>query len=226
MELIDNVNRTLREDLRETIQKGSRVSIAAACFSMYAFQELKRELESVEQLRFIFTSPTFVSERAEKTAREFYIPRLSREKSLYGTEFEIRLRNELTQRAIAKECADWIRSKASFRSNITNENLMGFANVDEVSYYPLNGFTTVELGCERGNSMFTAIVKSAPAENARCYLTKFDEIWYDSTRLQDIISVKGKRNCCLKEKALFIDLKFSRDMLQQEARKVKKSDFE
>ena len=61
--------------------------------------------------RFIFTSPTFVKEKAEKQKREFYIPRLSRETSLYGTEFEIKLRNEMNQRAIASECADWIREK-------------------------------------------------------------------------------------------------------------------
>ena len=93
----------VRDDLRVEIKKGSKVSIAAACFSMYAYQELKKQLEAVEEFRFIFTSPTFVKEKAEKQKREFYIPRLSRETSLYGTEFEIKLRNEMTQRAIAKD---------------------------------------------------------------------------------------------------------------------------
>ena len=111
MELFGNVNRTLKDDLSETIREGSRVSIAAACFPMYAFQELKKQLESVEELRFIFTSLIFTTEKTKKESREFYIPRLSREKSLYGTEFEVRLRSELTQKAIAKECAEWIRSR-------------------------------------------------------------------------------------------------------------------
>lgn len=62
-------------------------------------------------MRFIFTAPTFVTEKAKKEKREFYIPRLNRERNLYGTEFEIKLRNELTQKAIAKECADWIKEK-------------------------------------------------------------------------------------------------------------------
>ena len=74
-----------------TIEKGSRVSVAAAYFSMYAFNELKKQLESVKEFRFIFTSPTFIREKAEKQKREFYIPRLSREKGIYGTEFEIKL---------------------------------------------------------------------------------------------------------------------------------------
>ena len=117
MKIFDNVTNTVRDDLRAEIKRGSRVSIAAACFSMYAYQELREQLESVEEFRFLFTSPTFIREKAAKEKREFYIPRISRETSLYGTEFEVRLRNEMTQRAITKECADWIRAKARFKSS-------------------------------------------------------------------------------------------------------------
>lgn len=131
MKMLDNINDTVRDDLQETMQKGSRVSIAAACFSIYAYKELKKQLENIEELRFIFTSPTFVQEKTPKARREFYIPRLNRERSLYGTEFEVKLRNEMTQKAVAKECAEWIRSKAVFRSNVTSEQMMGFMNVDE-----------------------------------------------------------------------------------------------
>lgn len=186
MELLDNVNKTLKDDLGEAIKGGSKIAIAAAFFSIYAYQELKAELEGIDELRFIFTSPTFVTEKVAKESREFYIPRLQREKGIYGTEFEIKLRNELSQRAIARECADWIRSKATFKSNVTAENLMGFMNVDDISYSPLNGFTSVDLGCERGNNMFTAIMKTTSAENSRYYISKFNEIWNDKKRLQDV----------------------------------------
>ena len=104
MKILDNITNTVRDDLRVEIKKDSRVSIAAACFSMYAYKELKKQLETIDEFEFIFTSPTFVKEKAEKQKRKFYIPRISRETSLYGTEFEIKLRNEMTQRAIAKEC--------------------------------------------------------------------------------------------------------------------------
>ena len=123
MKVIDNLNEMVRDDMISTISKGSKMSIAAACFSMYAYKELKQQLEQVDECRFIFTSPTFVTEKAEKQKREFYIPRLSRENSLYGTEFELKLRNEMTQKAIAKECAEWIRKKATFKSNTTGENM-------------------------------------------------------------------------------------------------------
>ena len=108
MQIIDNIHRVLKEDLEETILSGSKVSIAASCFSIYAFDELKAQLKDIDELRFIFTSPTFVTEKANKQKREFYISRLYRERNLYGSEFEVKLRNELTQRAIAKECAEYI----------------------------------------------------------------------------------------------------------------------
>ncbi len=109
VKVFDNVTEILRDDMASTISKGCKVSIAAACFSMYAYKELKKQLESVDECRFIFTSPTFVTEKTEKQKREFYIPRLNRESSLYGTEFELKLRNEMTQEGNREECADWIR---------------------------------------------------------------------------------------------------------------------
>lgn len=183
MELIDNKNKTLRDDLSVEIKQGSKLSIAAACFSIYAFQELKKELSGVEELRFIFTSPTFTTEKAPKEKREFYIPRLNRERSLYGTEFEVKLRNELTQKAIAKECAEWIRKKAVFKSNKTNENMMGFVTTDSISYSPINGFTTVDLGCERGNNAYTMIQK-AEAPFSTAYIDLFESLWNDKSKLQ------------------------------------------
>ena len=192
MQIIDNINKTVKEDLQESIRKGSKMSVAAACFSMYAYQELKKQLEQVDEFSFIFTSPTFVKERAEKEKREFYIPRLNRESSLYGTEFEIKLRNEMTQRAIARECADWIRRKATFKSNTTGENMGGFMTVaskeEQVAYMPINGFTTVDLGCERGNNSYN-MVNRIEAPFATQYIQLFDTLWNDKAKMQDVTDV-------------------------------------
>ena len=103
MEIFDNINKIVKADLEASIERGSRLSIAAACFSIYAYQALRKQLDDIEELRFLFTSPTFVMEKTTKEKREFYIPRLTRERSLYGTEFEVKLRNELSQKAIARE---------------------------------------------------------------------------------------------------------------------------
>lgn len=185
MEFIDNINKTLKDDLSTEIKKGSKLSIAAACFSIYAFQELKKELESIDELRFIFTSPTFIAEKTKKEKREFYIPRLNRERSLYGTEFEVKLRNELTQKALAKECSDWIRKKVTFKSNVTNRVMPGFMTVDGTSYSTINGFTTVDLGCDRGNNAYFTIQKNE-APFSQCFLDLFDNLWRSKNDLQDV----------------------------------------
>ena len=189
MKVFNNVTDIVRDDMADTMKRGSKVSIAAACFSMYAYNELKKQLEGLDEFRFIFTSPTFITEKANKQKREFYIPRMGREQSLYGTEFEVKLRNEMTQKAIAKECADWIRRKASFRSNKTGENMPGFMTVDnreeKVAYMPLNGFTTVDIGCDRGNNAYN-MVNRMESPFTEQYMQIFDTIWNDKEKLQDV----------------------------------------
>ena len=192
MKIFDNISEIVRDDMADTIKKGSKVSVAAACFSMYAYKELKKQLEGVENFRFIFTSPTFTTEKASKEKREFYIPRLNRESSLYGTEFEIKLRNEMTQKSIAKECADWIRRKAVFKSNITGENMQGFMTVDssaeQVAYMPMAGFTTVDIGCERGNNSYN-MTNRMEAPFSTQYMQLFETIWNDRSKMQDVTDV-------------------------------------
>jgi len=184
MEIINNTTKTLRDDLKNELKRGSKLSIAAACFSIYAFQELKQELLGIDELRFIFTSPTFTTEKVKKEKREFYIPRLNRERSLYGTEFEVKLRNELTQKAIAKECAEWIKNKVIFKSNTSDKSIQGQIVVDGIGYTPINNFTTVELGCEKGNIINTSIVKDESL--AKVLLNDFNDIWNDGKVLQEV----------------------------------------
>ncbi|MCM1129797.1 MAG: SNF2-related protein [Alistipes senegalensis] len=178
--------------MARTIKAGSRVSIAAACFSLYAYNELKEQLDTVEEFRFIFTTPTFIKEKNDKQKKEFYIPRLNLEKCLYGNEFEVRLRNELTQKAIAKECARWVRERAVFKSNVTQEQMGGFMTVDsheeQVAYSPLNGFTTVDIGCERGNNIYN-MINAIDAPFSLEYIQVFDSLWNDKARLQDVTDI-------------------------------------
>lgn len=183
--IIDNINKTLKSDIITELRSGSKVAISASYFSIYAFKELKNKLEDIEELRFIFTSPTFVKEKANREKREFYIPRMNREQNLYGSEFEVKLRNELSQKAIAKEFADWIRQKACFKSNKTGGTMQGFVSVDDKIYTPINAFTTVELGCEKGDNIFSLINKFG-APSSQQYLSMFDQVWNDNTKMEEV----------------------------------------
>jgi superfamily II DNA or RNA helicase len=194
MELIDNITRLLGDDLKSTLKPHSRLKIAASCFSMYAFEALKSELEKIDELSFIFTSPTFtaseVTDKIRKERKEFHIPKLDRERSLYGSEFEIQLRNKLTQRAIAKECADWMRRKAKFKSNRTKAPMQPFAcvqaNGSNTAYMPLHGFTAVDLGYQQGNAVSNLVNKMDEPAFAATYLSLFDQIWNDAEKLEDV----------------------------------------
>lgn len=194
MELIDNINRLLGDDLKQALKPGARMKVAASCFSIYAFEALKAELEKIEELHFIFTAPAFVADevtdKIRRERREFHIPKLDRERSLYGSEFEIQLRNKLTQRAIAKECAEWLQRRAQFRSNRSKAPMQQFACVQSadasVTYLPLYGFTAVDLGYQQGNAVSNLVNKMDEAPFAATYLTLFDQIWNDPEKLEDV----------------------------------------
>lgn len=194
MQILDNINTLWGDDLKHTLKPGAKLKIAASCFSIYAYEALKKELEKIESLEFIFTAPTFVpneaTDKISKERREFYIPKQQREKNLYGSEFEIQLKNKLTQRAIAKECANWMRQKAKFRSNATRAPMQQFACLNsqntEAAYMPLHGFTAVDLGYQQGDAVSNLINKIDEAPLTKTYLQLFDQIWNDDSKLEDV----------------------------------------
>ena len=195
MELIDNKSKLLGDDLKKVIRKGAKVRMVASYFSIYAFEALKEELSAIEELQFIFPTPTFVKqgikESISKEKREYYIPKHLRETSLYGTEFEIKLRNQLTQKAIAKECAEWVRSKVKFRSNVTESELQNFIYVDDnngqlATYTPIKGFTSVDLGYEKNNMLFQGIIKNDDTSYAKFFFNQFKSVWDDSSKVEDV----------------------------------------
>ncbi len=194
MEILDNKSKLLGDDLKKEIKPGSKVRIVASYFSIYAFAALKEELSKIDCLEFIFPTPTFVNtgiaDKLTKEKREYYIPKHMRECSLYGTEFEVRLRNQLTQKAIAKECADWVRSKVVFKSNTTNNGIQNFIHIEnknkKIAYTPINGFTSVDLGYENDNMMIKGIVKGAEESFTKLFLDQFKNTWNDDSKLEDV----------------------------------------
>jgi SNF2 family DNA or RNA helicase len=194
MEIIDNISRLFGDNLKQTLSPGAKLKIAASCFSIYAFEALRTELGKIESLEFIFTTPTFVpgeaTDKVRKERREYHIPKLNRERGFYGSEFEIRLKNKLTQRAIARECADWIRHKAAFRSNQGTAPMQQFACVSTSTshavYMPIHGFTAVDLGYQPGNAVSSMVNRMDEPSITATWIHLFDQIWNDKAKLEDV----------------------------------------
>ena len=192
MKLIDNVNNRLGDDLKESIKKGSKLSIAASSFSIYAYESLKKELESIDELRFIFTSPTFVEEKFKKEVPKFFIPHLFKEADLCGGDFELRLKNNLNQRSIAKECSKWVQSKVKFKTNSNFStplnsimHINSLDNSNDAAYLNVNNFNTSDLGLTESNGFPTLIQKSVYPESL-AYLNWFDQVWQNEDNLRDV----------------------------------------
>ncbi len=193
MEIINNRTKLLGDDLKAEIKSGSKIRIAASCFSIYAYAALKQELDKIEELKFLFTEPAFmdkqVSDKIRKEKREFYIPKFGAESGLCGTEFEIKLRNQMTQKAIARECAEWIKGKVQIKTlqeqsfAQTMINIQGEEN--GVHYVPVEGFTTADLGYESNGSKLVGIMKIDDTMQSRYFIDEFDRLW-NSDQLQDI----------------------------------------
>jgi len=191
MKLIDNVNNRLGDDLKESIDKGSKLSIAAASFSIYAFEALKKELGRIDELRFIFSSPTFIDQEFQKQDRKFYIPHIYRESELCGGEFELRLMNKLNQRAIAKECSKWVKEKVTFKSNKqSNLPIHGMIHVKnqndkETAYSNINSFTSSDLGITHKKG-FPTLIQKSDFPDSKAYLNYFNEVWENEEYLKDV----------------------------------------
>lgn len=186
--IIDNKkNGKVVTELRENIFKGSMLSVISAYFTIYAYDELKKELSKIEKLRFLFTEPSFVKVDNE-VQREFYIQH--NEKNIAGNEFEMKLRNEMRQSAIAKECAEWLRNKAEIKSlkkeNPAQPRLIHIDNSnDSVCINGSVDFTTDGLGITPSNRIDSNTCMYGN-EFTYVYLQMFDELWNNSAAVEDV----------------------------------------
>lgn len=191
MKLIDNINTRLIDDLKESIGKKSKLSIAASSFSIYAFEALRKELKNIEELRFVFTSPTFIQDNLKKEVPKFFIPHLYKEAELCGGDFELRLRNQLNQRAIAQECSKWVKEKVTFKSNKqTGFPIPGIIHSqnsenEEFAWNNLQSFTTSDLGVTPKKG-FPTLIQKTDYPNSKAYLDWFNQIWENEEDLEEV----------------------------------------
>jgi len=96
IESFNNKTEKVGDDLKISIEKGSKINVAAGLFSIYGYESLKNELNKIEKLRFIFTDPTFIeNDKNNRENKQFKIDAIIRQKSISGTQFELNLKNEL-----------------------------------------------------------------------------------------------------------------------------------
>ena len=186
--VLDNKKHRVVDELKEKLNKGSKLSIISAYFTIYAYAELKKELSKIENMRFIFTEPTFVHKEQE-LIREYYIER-NPEKKISGNEFEIKLRNEMKQAAIAKECAQWLEKKAEIKSlrqaNPAQPRLVYIENPeDSVSINGTVDFTSDGLGITPSNRLDSNMCLYGK-DYTISFLQAFNELWEDDTAVQDV----------------------------------------
>jgi hypothetical protein len=150
METIKNFNYLLGDSLKQTLRHGAKLQVAASCFSMFAYEALKKELQKVDSEEFIFTLPAFAhgqsTDNLPKEHREFFIPKLERERSLYGIEFEIQLLNKLTQRGVDREVLIGFASRSPaarmpIRHPCNRWPALRKRAGSHLFYFPLQGFT-------------------------------------------------------------------------------------
>jgi len=186
--MLDNKgNGKVSDELRENLCKGSKLSVISAYFTIYAFNELKKELSRIDKMRFIFTEPTFVKKDRE-LIREYYIAK--NEKNISGNEFEIKLRNELKQSHIARECAEWLKEKVEIKSlkqpNPAQPRLIYIENSDDnVSINGTVDFTTDGLGISNSNRIDSNMCIYGKDFTLH-FLKMFDELWGDETAVEDV----------------------------------------
>ena len=184
--ILDNKTNFVFKELEENIKKGSKLSIISAYFSMYAYDSLKKPLDKIDSLRFIYTKPTFLKDNT-KESRQYYIDN----NSIFGNDYEIKLKNELTQGSVSRDCSDWIRDKVEIKSFKTpNEAQPRMICIDNGSDedIAINGsvdFTTAGLGINKSNrqDMNQCVYGKSFTQSS---LMLFETLWNNEDILEDV----------------------------------------
>lgn len=196
MEFLDNVGRNrLGDALARSIDKDARLSIISSYFTVFAYGELKEELSKVDEVRFLFSEPTFIKRMAnEKDPREFELARRSRERGVGGMGLELTLRNNLNQRAVARECAEWVRAKCAFRSARMRGTIQpggiyvaeNPGGTDHAFMGAAADFTLEGLGYERRPNTVMGVSHYEGAIEAAGLKSMFESVWDNPTMVEDV----------------------------------------
>lgn len=189
MRTLDNKVNKVGDELKDNIEKGSRISIISSYFTIYAFKELKKELSKIDELRFIFTEPMF----EDKCNNPMNISSMNEDNEtlLTGNKYEIKFRNELTQASIAKECAQWVKEKVKFKSSkfpgAVGSKFIHIKNTkkSDLLINNTNDFSASGLGYTSSEQLiFANSINDSPMTDQM--LQMFDMFWQNDMMLTDI----------------------------------------
>lgn len=196
MKTLNNVGaQRLGDALAHSIDEDAKLSIISSYFTLFAYGELKEELSKIDEVRFLFSEPTFIKTMLDsKEPREFALARRNREKGIGGTGLELVLRNNLNQRALAKECAQWIREKGIFKSakhtgvvqsggTYVVENPQG---EDQAFIGSVANFTQEGLGYEHRQDTVTCISHFEGNSEAMAIKVLFDGLWNNPDMVEEV----------------------------------------
>ena len=196
MKSLSNVGaERLGDALGESIDDGAKLSIISSYFTVFAYGELKEELSKVDEVRFLFSEPTFVKRMADsKEPREFEVARRAREVGVGGSGLELTLRNNLNQRALARECAEWIREKGVFKSAKTSGAIQpggtyvveNPSSDDHAFMGAAANFTQEGLGYERRPGTVTCVSHFENATEAVGLKMMFESVWDNPAMVEEV----------------------------------------
>lgn len=175
--LIDNKkNGRVGDVLKQNINENSKLSIISGYFTLYAFAELKKELNKVKDIRLLFNAPVFKNSAFDHR--------------ITGEAEEVKFKNQLQQTRIARECADWIKAKVKASEvkmqGVIPFNLFHIDNTNESkAIQGSSNFSSSGLGTVHSSAfhMNTLISESGAT---RDFLAIFDEIWNNLAMVSDI----------------------------------------
>ena len=168
--------------LSKHILPGSDLAFVSAFFTIYAYQRLKAALDEISSLRFLLGEPRFLHEISPDGAES---------KSFGIVDEGLALENYLEQKAVARECSDWIRQKAEIRSMMRSNFLHGKMyhiakpNGTEEAVLGSSNFTVNGLGIGDNPNMELNIVLNDRRDVASLR-SWFERVWNDDELSEDV----------------------------------------
>lgn len=167
--------------LIEKLSAGSELSIVSAYFTIYAYEALRRQLEEIDNLKFLFGEPRFITSLdPEKTDK----------KSFKIEDEHLELSNRLNQKEVARCCADWISRKVEIRSirqaNFLHGKLYHLHDGHrEHAILGSSNFTRRGMGLSRTPNIELNLIVDSDRDRAELKAW-FNNIWHDDELVIDV----------------------------------------